>query len=75
MTIREAELSDEDRRGFGRRLSSLENKYELIFTRLDGLDALKNQIAGMVALVKFIGWGGIIAGVLVFLRYMTTGLR
>ena len=63
-------LDDDRRMNFDRRLSALETNYTIIFTRLDGLDAIRNQITGMVVLVKFIGWGGIIGAGMVVLNYL-----
>lgn len=67
-----------DRRsGIDRRVTMLETNYTHILDRLAGidgkftdLDALKNQIQGMVYLVRFVGYGGILAMVAMLVNYL-----
>lgn len=62
-------MPDSERRGgVERRIDALEDNYSTIIRRLNTLDAsvadintLKSQIQGMINLIKFVGWGGIIA--------------
>lgn len=68
------------------RVDSLEEKYRTIITRLDAIDvnvktinmnmkdieALKNQITGMVNLVRFVGIGGVLACGAVLIKYLMT---
>lgn len=56
-----------------RRIDVLEDNYSTIVKRLNTLDTnfsdlnkLREQIQGMINLVKFVGWGGIIA-IIVFI--------
>lgn len=60
-----------------RRVSDLEGKYSTIIERLDTIDAnitelntLKNQIQGMINLVKFVGWGGLITMAILLIKYL-----
>lgn len=61
-----------DRRsGIDRRVTMLETNYASILVRLDGLDAMKNQITGMVNLVRFVGIGGVLASLAALVHYLS----
>lgn len=64
-----------DHRDHGRRIRLLEAQYAEILHRLDGLDALRNQFVGAVAILKFMGWSGTITAIAYFVRFLAQQLK
>ncbi len=72
----------EDRRSgpFDRRLTKLEENYNTIMSQLNEtaktmreFEALRNQIQGMVNMIKFVGWSGFVGIVLVVGKMLMNG--
>lgn len=72
-------MNPDDRRDgrMDRRVESLEEKYSTIITRLDKIDddiagftAIKNQIIGMVSLVKYVTLTGLLLLAAAVVKYL-----
>lgn len=72
-------MNPDDRRDgrMDRRVESLEEKYSTIITRLDKIDddiagftAIKNQVIGMVSLVKYVTLTGLLLLAAAVVKYL-----